>query len=146
MQAPRETSGSGGQHRPERSHGDGPRNGSLLDAAEKPALVGPAPGTGSDGLRPHGPADRVRRWLHRRLMALRLGGEPATAEGLAAGTGLLTGPSARARAGIPQPCPRCAGTGEVVMVDLISFEVIWRCASCQYEWAYADLPSSPLDS
>lgn len=89
---------------------------------------------------------RSRRRLRTRWQALRRPElDEAQAEGLAAGTGLLTGAAARTRAGVTLPCPVCAGEGESVVIDLIAHEVTWRCRSCGHRWVVVDLPSTPFD-
>ena len=63
----------------------------------------------------------------------------AEAEGLAAGTGLLTGTVARTSTkAVIAPCPNCGGTAEVVVVDLILASTTMRCRSCRRRWTIAD--------
>lgn len=62
----------------------------------------------------------------------------AEAEGLAAGTGLLTGDLARGRLVDAVPCPACAGPGEVIVIDLVTQVVSRRCSRCGHRW---DVPS-----
>ena len=93
-------------------------------------------------VRPHGIRARLRRWTRRSH-------QPAQPderyEGLAAATGLLTGPTARDRAGVAQRCPSGDGMGEAVVIDLIAHQVTWECTRCGRRWAVADLPSRPGD-
>lgn len=65
---------------------------------------------------------------------------PAQDEGLAAGTGLLTGESARERAGTGAACPVCAHEAEAVAIDLVRFRVAWHCEHCGHEWTEAQVP------
>lgn len=65
---------------------------------------------------------------------LRVDSDHAEVEGLAAGTGLLTGdltPSTNVGAA---PCPRCRKPSEVVAVDLLTEEMHLRCRSCAHAW------------
>lgn len=71
--------------------------------------------------------------------ALRPDGRLAEAEGLAAGTGMLTGDVLRNRPASAAPCPTCSGRGEVVVIDLLSAVVSRRCQSCGNRW---DEPSA----
>ena len=70
--------------------------------------------------------------------ALHVDGGMAEAEGLAAGTGLLTGDLVRTASPSPSPCPECRGRGDVVVIDLISSVTSRRCQACGYRW---DTPS-----
>ena len=86
----------------------------------------------------HGPLGQGLRRLVRRLGPL---GRRDREEGLAAGTGLLTGSTAEGRA--PQAVPTCPhgdGTGHVVVIDLISQAITWRCGTCATEWQTVDVP------
>ncbi|MCB0971851.1 MAG: hypothetical protein KDA97_10130 [Acidimicrobiales bacterium] len=63
----------------------------------------------------------------------------AQAEGLAAGTGLLTGTVAKTIAQRePAPalraCPTCDGPAEIVVVDLVAEATTLRCTSCGHRW------------
>ena len=74
-----------------------------------------------------------------RAVALRPDSDLAQAEGLAAGTGLLTGTVARSagqrKVLVPNPqCPQCSGTSEIVVVDLIVQSTTLRCTSCGRRW------------
>lgn len=66
--------------------------------------------------------------------ALQPDGHMAEAEGLAAGTGLLTGELVRGAAIDDAPCPECSGPGEVVVIDLVARLVARRCQSCGHRW------------
>lgn len=84
--------------------------------------------------------ERTRFWRSNRWRdALRPDSDLAEAEGLAAGTGLLTGTVART-AGVrklpaaSQPCPSCGGSGEVVVVDLVAHTTTLRCTGCTRRW------------
>ena len=70
---------------------------------------------------------------------LRPDSDLAQAEGLAAGTGLLTGTIAKSSpaAQIPMDdtaCPSCNGVSEIVVVDLIVHTTTVRCCSCGRRW------------
>ena len=58
----------------------------------------------------------------------------AEAEGLAAGTGLLTGDIARGAEMAKLPCPECNGVGDVVVIDLVALVVSRRCQVCGHRW------------
>lgn len=63
----------------------------------------------------------------------------AEAEGLAAGTGLLTGTVAKSvgvsKVSVANPaCPACTGSSEIVVVDLIVHATTLRCQSCGRRW------------
>jgi hypothetical protein len=58
----------------------------------------------------------------------------AGVEGLAAGTGLLTGDLARAAGTEVLPCPRCAGASEPVVIDLVAGLVVRSCLRCEHRW------------
>jgi predicted Zn finger-like uncharacterized protein len=64
----------------------------------------------------------------------------AEAEGLAAGTGLLTGDLADSSDVRNAACPRCQASHrvEVDSVDLIAASVSRRCGSCGYAWTVAE--------
>ena len=85
-------------------------------------------------------AERARFWRSNRWRdALRPDSDLAQAEGLAAGTGLLTGTVARTAGGskvaVADPtCPSCSGHGEIVVVDLIVHATTHRCQSCGRRW------------
>lgn len=68
----------------------------------------------------------------------------AEAEGLAAGTGLLTGDLAEATPVRRRPCPRCQSDKEVEVesVDLIAVEISRRCQSCGYAWTVSESVAS----
>ncbi len=65
----------------------------------------------------------------------------AQAEGLAAGTGLLTGELVRTTPATASACPLCVGVGDVVAIDLIAESVSHRCRSCGHRWIEAQLPA-----
>ena len=85
-------------------------------------------------------AERARIWRSPRWRdALRPDSDLAQAEGLAAGTGLLTGTVAKSAAGskvaVAHPdCPSCSGQSEIVVVDLIVHATTLRCQSCGRRW------------
>jgi hypothetical protein len=85
-------------------------------------------------------AERGRFWRSSKWReALRPDVDLAQAEGLAAGTGLLTGDVARSvqvRHGVPATaeCPTCAGGAEIVVVDLVVGQTTLRCRSCGRRW------------
>ena len=90
-------------------------------------------------------ATRVRSFLPKRWRdALRPDVHLASAEGLAAGTGLLTGDVARAAVSqrlVQAPCPRCRSLDpEVLVVDLVARSTTLRCRSCGHGWHTEDLP------
>ena len=66
---------------------------------------------------------------------LRVDSDHAEVEGLAAGTGLLTGDLTRSTVTGPAPCPRCRKSSEVVAVDLLTEITHLRCRSCAHAWA-----------
>jgi hypothetical protein len=67
----------------------------------------------------------------------------AEAEGLAAGTGLLTGTVARSTVSTRSaPCPACHGPSEVVVVDLVLTATTMRCVDCGRRWTVQDVPHS----
>lgn len=68
---------------------------------------------------------------HKRL---RVDSDHAEAEGLAAGTGLLTGALTRSVDAASVPCPRCGTPGEVVAIDLVAKVTHRRCQSCAHTW------------
>lgn len=75
-----------------------------------------------------------RRWASSRWpRALKVDRGLAEAEGLAAGTGLLTGDIARTRA-MWAPCPECGGRGDALVIDLIGNSVSRRCERCTLRW------------
>lgn len=90
------------------------------------------------------------RWTDRWRAAVRPDSDLAEAEGLAAGTGLLTGEVARqatARidpARLP-PCPDCGETSEVVVVDLVAETTTHRCVGCGHRWTVSNRPPSTSD-
>ncbi len=84
--------------------------------------------------------ERIRFWRSSRWRdALRPDSDLAQAEGLAAGTGLLTGTVAksvggRSVASANPSCPACSGQSEIVVVDLIVHVTTLRCQSCGRRW------------
>ena len=82
----------------------------------------------------------LRTWLTRVNHRLRPH-HPAADEGLAAGTGLLTGVAARDRAPERRSCPSCEGDGRVEAIDLVRFRVDWRCDVCGRSWTERRVPS-----
>lgn len=73
---------------------------------------------------------RSERWRK----AFQVDSDLAEAEGLAAGTGLLTGALAE-EIDVPHgSCPRCGADGEVVSIDLLDAEVVRRCRTCAFAW------------
>ena len=73
-----------------------------------------------------------KRWRD----AIRPDADLAAAEGLAAGTGLLTGEVARSSARVhgAVACPICHGESEVLVVDLVARSTTLRCQSCGRRW------------
>lgn len=71
-----------------------------------------------------------RRWRR----ALEVDSDLAELEGLAAGTGLLTGLLARTAGTAPDRCPLCEGSAEPVVVDLVAQRVDRRCLACGHRW------------
>jgi hypothetical protein len=69
----------------------------------------------------------------------------AEAEGLAAGTGLLTGGLVDATPVQEVACPRCGGVDdvEVESVDLIASEITRRCRGCGLAWTVAEAAGRP---
>lgn len=79
---------------------------------------------------------RTSKWRE----ALRPDSDLAQAEGLAAGTGLLTGTVARtagqSKVSVPnEPCPACHSESEIVVVDLVVHATTRRCRSCGRRWS-----------
>jgi hypothetical protein len=76
--------------------------------------------------------------LHRWRTA-RADQDSAHVEGLAAGTGLLTGAIAERRAREaqvpPEPCPACGDLGDVSAVDLVVRRTVRTCVACRHQWA-----------
>ena len=67
--------------------------------------------------------------------ALDVDSDLAEAEGLAAGTGLLTGGLLRNSKLAPVPCPQCGGPGDAMVIDLVARLVTRRCQDCGHRWA-----------
>lgn len=65
---------------------------------------------------------------------LRVDSDHAAAEGLAAGTGLITGGLTEGSAVGTAPCPRCGKLGEAVAIDLVAKMTHRRCRSCAHSW------------
>ena len=66
-------------------------------------------------------------------------------EGLAAGTGLLTGDVVRTIAVANLACPRCSTPAEALVIDLVAGAVKRRCPKCLHEWTVEEdvnLPSA----
>jgi hypothetical protein len=61
------------------------------------------------------------------------------AEGLAAGTGLLTGRAAEGRAGEAPSCPGCGEPGHIDVIDLVARETRYACG-CGRRWVRTDIP------
>ena len=84
--------------------------------------------------------ERERFWRSNRWrQALRPDVDLAQAEGLAAGTGLLTGTVAKTApsAGVPRSatrCEVCGGRSEIVVVDLVAHDSTLRCIECNHRW------------
>lgn len=66
--------------------------------------------------------------------------DPAEAEGLAAGTGILTGDLAGGSGVSAVPCTRCGSTSAVSVetIDLVIGEVTRRCGRCALVWTRAE--------
>ena len=85
-------------------------------------------------------AERARFWRSNRWReALRPDSDLAQAEGLAAGTGLLTGTVARTAGArqahaVDADCPVCGGKADIVVVDLVASSTTARCLSCSHRW------------
>lgn len=69
---------------------------------------------------------------------LRVDSDHAEAEGLAAGTGLITGGLTAGAAASMLPCPRCGELGEVVAIDLVAQMTHRRCQSCAHTWVISE--------
>ena len=85
-------------------------------------------------------SERGRFWRSSRWReALRPDSDLAQAEGLAAGTGLLTGTVARSvgtrKVSLHDArCPGCDGPSEIVVVDLVAEATTLRCTECGRRW------------
>lgn len=85
-------------------------------------------------------SERGRFWRGSRWReALRPDSDLAQAEGLAAGTGLLTGTVAKSvgtrKVSLHDArCPSCDGPSEIVVVDLVAEATTLRCTSCGRRW------------
>lgn len=85
-------------------------------------------------------SERGRFWRSSRWReALRPDSDLAQAEGLAAGTGLLTGTVAKSvgtrKVSITDAtCPTCGGPSEIVVVDLVAEATTLRCTDCGRRW------------
>jgi predicted RNA-binding Zn-ribbon protein involved in translation (DUF1610 family) len=75
-----------------------------------------------------------------RVMAL-LRPLDARDEGLAAGTGLLTGSVAEKVATEVVACPQCGKPAVVDVLDLVDREARYVCTACAYRWTVRDLSS-----
>lgn len=90
-------------------------------------------------------ARRVRSWFPAQWRkVLQVDGSLAEAEGLAAGTGLLTGELVRGTPSAASPCPACAGRGDVVVIDLVARVVSRRCRVCGNRWDVAETADAPV--
>ncbi|MEO6988816.1 MAG: hypothetical protein ABI239_09220 [Aquihabitans sp.] len=69
---------------------------------------------------------------------LRVDSDHAEVEGLAAGTGLLTGDLTRSANAGNAPCPRCGDPGEVTAIDLVAQVTHRRCRSCVHTWSISE--------
>lgn len=69
---------------------------------------------------------------------LQVDSDHAEIEGLAAGTGLLTGDLTRSAAASNVPCPRCGKPGEVTAIDLVAQVTHRRCRSCAHAWSISE--------
>lgn len=77
--------------------------------------------------------------------AFKVDSDHAEIEGLAAGTGLLTGDLTRTASAGEAPCPRCGGAGEVVAVDLVASSTHRRCRSCAHSWASVNSQTTTVE-
>ena len=78
---------------------------------------------------------RLRFWRSARWPRVLLpDGGLAEAEGLAAGTGLLTGDVVRTSSRHSVACPACGGPADVVVIDLVARETSRRCPACLHRW------------
>ncbi|MCU1496108.1 MAG: hypothetical protein JWM47_61 [Acidimicrobiales bacterium] len=66
--------------------------------------------------------------------ALHVDSDLAEIEGLAAGTGLLTGDLARSARAEAVDCPTCGGIADAVVIDLVARAVTHRCRACGHRW------------
>lgn len=84
--------------------------------------------------------------LTERIRAAVRSDDDAHAEGLAAGTGLLTGAAAARisrHTDFPdERCPQCGGRGEVLVVDLVDRRARCVCVECAHAWSTATIPPS----
>ena len=67
--------------------------------------------------------------------------DQAEVEGLAAGTGLLTGDLAEATKVADRDCPRCGNHDEIEVetVDLLNTSVTRQCQSCGHTWTVLEI-------
>jgi hypothetical protein len=83
-----------------------------------------------------------KRWLD----AIRPDADLAAAEGLAAGTGLLTGALARTTTHVSPSatsCPVCHADSEVLVVDLVARSTTLRCQACGRRWVSETVAADP---
>ena len=77
----------------------------------------------------------LARWLRPRTS------DNARDEGMAAGTGLLTGRVADAYAADASSCPRCRSSAVVIhVVDLVERRTDLCCQRCLHYWAVDGVP------
>jgi uncharacterized protein YbaR (Trm112 family) len=77
--------------------------------------------------------------LIRRVMAL-LRPLDAREEGLAAGTGLLTGRVAEKVVTEVTACPQCRKPAVVDVLDLVDRQASYVCTACAHRWTVRDVP------
>lgn len=88
---------------------------------------------------------RARNWFPAQWRkVLLVDGSLAEAEGLAAGTGLITGDLVRSTSAAPAPCPECTGQGDVVVIDLVAQLVSRRCRLCGHRWDVTEPADAPV--
>jgi hypothetical protein len=75
-----------------------------------------------------------------RVMAL-LRPLDARDEGLAAGTGLLTGSVAEQVVTEVAACPQCQRPAVVDVLDLVDKRAVYVCTACAHRWTVRDLSS-----
>jgi hypothetical protein len=92
---------------------------------------------GGEGTEGEGTTMGFARWLRPRT------NDHARTEGMAAGTGLLTGSVADAYAATASNCPRCRSKAVAIhVVDLVERRTDLCCQRCGHYWSADGVPAS----